>query len=105
MSTLSMYNDIPKGRKNAISRQELAARWGVSDREVRRRVQELRCTDFYDNYIIISTSSGRGYYKTDDREEIRRYKNEIMRRATNTFKPLDRINKVLGCPGDQMSLF
>ena len=31
-------NDIPIGAENAITRTELAAIWGVSDREARRRM-------------------------------------------------------------------
>lgn len=90
-------NDIPIGAENAITRTELTAIWGVSDREARRRIAALRADDNGDGYVIVSHSRGgvHGYYRTNDTETIRRYANEVNRRAVNTFLPLRKARRVL----------
>lgn len=92
---MDFYNDIPIGKNNAISKDELAALWQMSEREVRRKVAELRAQDNGDNYVIISSSKTRGFYRTDNPEEIAAYKAETMNRARHTFRPLTKINRVL----------
>lgn len=90
-------NDIPIGAENAITRTELAAMWGVSDRIARRRIAALRADDNGDGFVIVSHSRGgvHGYYRTNDTETIRRYANEVNRRAVNTFLPLRKARRVL----------
>lgn len=89
--------DIPIGAENAITRAELARKWGVNDREARRRIAALRADDNGDGYVIVSHSRGgvHGYYRTNDTETIQRYTNEVHRRAVNTFIPLRKARRVL----------
>lgn len=89
--------DIPIGAENAITRAELARKWGVSDREARRIVAALRADDNGDGYVIVSHSRGgvHGYYRTDDPDTIKRYVNEVHSRARNTFLPLRKARRVL----------
>lgn len=91
-----MAMDIPVGRENAISRERLCAKWGCSDRDMRKRIAELRAEDG-DDYVIVSASSGgmEGYYRTDKVVDIRAYMAETRSRAMNTLKPLQRANRVL----------
>ena len=90
-------NDIPIGAENAITRNELAAIWGVSDREARRRIAVLRADDNGDGYVIVSHSRGgvHGYYRTNDTETIMSYAKEVYNRARNTFIPLRKAQHVL----------
>ena len=89
--------DIPIGAENAITRAELARKWGVNDRTARERIAALRAEDNGDGYVIVSHSRGgvHGYYRTNDTETIRRYANEVNRRAVNTFLPLRKARRVL----------
>ena len=89
--------DIPIGAENAITRAELARKWGVSDREARRIVAAFRADDNGDGYVIVSHSrcGARGYYRTDDPDTIKRYVNEVHSRARNTFLPLRKARRVL----------
>ena len=89
--------DIPIGAENAITRAELARKWGVNDREARRRIAALRADDNGDGYVIVSHSRGgvHGYYRTNDTETIRRDVNEVHSRALNTFLPLRKARRVL----------
>ena len=91
-----MYNDIPIGRKNAITKEALMKKWDTkNERTVRLIISELRNMDNGDNYIIVSFSNGKGYYRTDDYREIERYRKETINRARHTFIPLRKINRVL----------
>ena len=103
MKLIQYYNDIPVGKENAITKYRLAANWHVSERSARKIIQELRAADFGDEYVIVSSSSGRGYYKTDNLEEIEKFKREVMNRAKHTFLPLKKVNRILGHAG-QMEL-
>lgn len=89
------YNDIPIGKQNAATKEFLTAKWGVTERAVRKIIQELRLADFGDDYIIISLSTGKGYYKSNDLEEIKAFKKEVTNRGRHTFLPLMKVNRIL----------
>lgn len=97
MRTLEqMYEDVPIGKENAISRYELCKLWGdISERTVRSFIASLREMDNGDDYVIVSLSHCRGYYRTSDPEEIKAYRKETMNRAKNTFIPLKKVNRIL----------
>ena len=81
-------DDIPVGRKNAISRNELARKWGVSDRIARRYVADLRTIDDGTNYVIVSVSRFSGYCRTNDVQEIRWFIAEMTKRIRNIVKAI-----------------
>lgn len=91
------YDSIPVGRENAISREELARRWRMSEDAVRHKIAELRADDNGDKYIIFSSSdpSSRGYFKTAEMPEIRAFIAETINRANNTKKPLKKANRII----------
>lgn len=89
------YNSIPIGRENAVTYPTLCEKWGMSERQVRRKLHELSHFDSGDNFIIIRSGHGKGFYKTDDINEIKAYKKEIMAKAKSNFAPLGKINRIL----------
>lgn len=94
-----MYSakDIPIGAENAISRAELAKKWNCSDRVARQRISRLRCDEGETQYVIVSHSNGgaTGYYRSCDPGEIEHFKNEMEKRARNTFRPIRQARRVL----------
>lgn len=68
---------IPKGRENAITRQQLCNLTGWSDRRVRKEIETLR----REGYPILSFSEGPGYWYSGDIEEIERYLKEVDSRS------------------------
>lgn len=94
-----MYSakDIPIGAENAISRAELARKWNCSDRVARQRIAKLRCDESETEFVIVSHSNGdaTGYYRTADSAEIEHFKNEMEKRARNTFRPIRQARRVL----------
>lgn len=89
------WNDIPVGRENAITYPELCEKWNCSARKVRYILHELSYHDNGDKYILIRSSHGKGFYKTDNPVEIEKYKRECTNRARHTFAPLRKIRRVL----------
>lgn len=81
---------IPIGRENAITRRDLAAQMGLSDRAARDTVAKLRKMETDDPYVICSSStSPPGYWRTDDQREIDRYKAECRNRAESALELLE----------------
>jgi len=82
-------NHIPVGRQNAISRQDLARLWQVSDRKMRDIVADMRSKPDIDGTAILSTShSPSGYWRSRDLEEIKAFIHETEARAKSTFVAL-----------------
>lgn len=92
---IAYYNDIPIGKENAVTYTELRLKWNCSERRVRYILHELSCLDTEDNYILIRSSHGKGFYKTDDIDEIKRYKKECTNRAANIFLTIRKARRVL----------
>lgn len=91
---LKYWNDIPIGAKNAVSYEELSVKWHRTYRSVRKILELLGTADTGDDYILIRSSHGRGFFRTKDRRLIHRYRKEIINRANNVLKPLNKIYKV-----------
>ena len=88
-------NYIPEGSENAIKREELVEKTGMSDRKVRRAIEQARRTG------IIILNDGDGYYTTDDLNAMyRAYKRETARALSilETRKALRRKLKEAGYP-------
>lgn len=89
------YNDIPVGAENAVDYPTLCEKWGKNERTVRAILHELSYYDNGDNYVLIRSASGKGFYKTDDLQAIEAYKKECWNKGRSTFAPLRKINRIL----------
>lgn len=92
------WNDIPIGKENAIEYTELCEKWGKNRRTVRDILEMLSATDNGDRYILIRSSHIKGFYKTDNLEEIELYRKEMVNRANNVYKSIKKINRVQSIP-------
>ena len=72
---------IPVGYKNAISRQQLVIRSGMSDRAVRQAVKDSEA-------LICNLSDGRGYFIPSPTEEryVRAFRAQESHRGLSTGK-------------------
>ena len=98
------WHDIPIGKANAVDYVYLSERWGKVNREVRKILHHLSAFDNGDDYILIRSSKGRGFYKTDDAAEIESYKAECLQKGRSVFAPVKKINRVLSNNGEQFTL-
>ena len=97
------WNDIPVGKENAITYPELCDLWECTERAAREHLHELSRYDNGDNYILIRSSSGKGFYRTDDEAEIKAYKRECLNKGRSVFAPIKKINRVLNANTEQYS--
>lgn len=79
---------------NPITRAELKDLSHLSDRLVRKLIEKLRETST--DYVIVSRSQGKGYYKTTDPAKITEYINEQTRRAKKILWNLKTAKQFLG---------
>ena len=100
---MNYYESIPLGKENAISKFALAQLWNTSVREARRKVMLLRMEDNGDDFVIVSTSKSAGYYRSDNRDDIRSFKEEMSNRAKHTFRPIRKASRILGVDEQQYS--
>jgi len=61
---------IPVGRENAISRTQLCIMTGMTDRQMRREIHDLRR-----DYCILNVQDGNGYFRPTKKEAplVRRF--------------------------------
>ena len=98
------WNSLPIGKENAVDYETLCEKWQMTKRAVRYKLHELSLYDSGDNYILIRSGSGKGFYKTDDMEIINAYRKECMQKAKSNFAPLQKINRIINSKDDvQMS--
>jgi len=87
---MNIIDYIPKGKDNAITREELVKLTGFTDRIIREQISQARR-----DTAIINNQDGRGYYKPSDREEIERYIKQESSRAKSIFWCLRGAKKAL----------
>ena len=98
------WNDIPTVKEKAVSYEELMMWWNEGKREVRKILQALSAYDNGDNYVLIRSSKTKGFYKTDDKDEIERYKKECLTKGLSTLAPIKKINRIFAENTDQFSI-
>lgn len=96
------WASIPIGKANAITYADLMGLWGMSKRGVRYKLHQLSQQDNGDGLVLIRSSKLRGFYRTDNREEIEAYRREVYNRARHTFAPFRKIDRILGHDENQL---
>ena len=74
---MNILEIIKPGRENAVTRQELASRMGMSDRSVRNAIEDAR----REGALIVNLGTGEGYYLSDRIEDLRHQYNMNHHRA------------------------
>lgn len=93
--TATLANVIPYGRRNAISRLALAAKLGMSDRQMRKAVEDAR----NEGLIILCECNGRGYYQSNDLDEISYQYRQDTSRAMSILKRRKPMRQLLKAAG------
>lgn len=101
------WQDIPVGAENAVTYDDLREAWGKDKRTVRAILHDLSAEDNGDNYVLIRSGHGKGFYKTDDEAVITAYKQECLNKGRSNFAPIKKINRILKGNADalQCSVF
>lgn len=72
-----MLNYIGVGKDKAITRAQLMALTGMSDRNVRKHIELLR----NNGHVIVNNQDGKGYYISDDIDKIQMQYKQNKNRA------------------------
>lgn len=96
--------EIPEGQENALTYKELCKLWNCTERGARRILQELSTFDNGDDFILIRSANGGGFYKTDDAGTIRAYKQECLNKGRSVLSAITKINRVLSADPTQYDL-
>ena len=89
------WNDIPIGKENAVEYAQLIAMWGIGERQVRNILHDLSMYDNGDDYVLIRSASGKGFYRTDNEAIIKAYRHECLNKGKSIFAPVKKINRIL----------
>ena len=98
-----LWDTIPVGKLNGIKYKELCDLWGVNKRQARAILHELSIFESGDDFVLIRSCRGHGFYKTQEREDIEAYKREIYSKALRLLAILTKINRVLKVDEKQLS--
>lgn len=98
------WAEIPVGKEKAADYATLCAIWKTSERQVRSILHKLSCYDNGDNYILVRSARGKGFYKTDDKQTIENYKKECLNKGKSIFAPVKKINRIQGANSTQYSI-
>lgn len=82
---------IPKGKENAIDRYRLMMVTGLPDRRVRKLIQDARDR----GELILNAQDGRGYYTSDDLDELERQYRANKNRAMSILRQQRHIRRRL----------
>lgn len=78
---MAIYDLLPVGEENAVSRRELTQRIGVSDRRLRQQIAQERKA----GALILSSESHSGYYRPANAQELRRFVASMTSRGAGVF--------------------
>ena len=86
---------LEHGHNNAVGREVLARRYGLSDRIVREKIEAARD----EGVLICNDQDGKGYYLAETVDEIERQYRRDKARALNVLKRLKASRRALKAAG------
>lgn len=89
---MRVFDILPTGAAHAISRRELAALTGLSDRQLRYKISQERKAGAL---ILSTTEGGGGYYRAASADELRRYVRPMRSRSRETLAVIRKTEIVL----------
>ena len=82
---------LQPGHENAVKRHVLAHRLGVTDRKMRKMIEQAR----QDGWLILNDGDGAGYYMASDLDALERHYRVERARAIKTLYTLRPIRILL----------
>lgn len=105
-SHLELYwSEIPVGKANAVDYPHLCEMWDKKEREARKILHDLSLYDNGDDFVLIRSGRSKGFYKTDDRNEIEAYRKECLSKGRSIFAPVKKCNRILKAEAKQYEFF
>lgn len=106
ISHLELYwQEIPEGKENAVDYSRLCKMWNKKERAVREILHELSLYDNGDDFVLIRSGKSKGFYKTDDKDEIAAFRRECLCKGRSIFAPVKKCNRILKAETEQVEFF
>ena len=99
------WQEIPEGKENAVDYPRLCEMWDRSEREARRILHDLSLYDNGDDFVLIRSGKSKGFYKTDNKDEIAAYRRECLSKGRSIFAPVKKCNRILKEKSEQFEFF
>ena len=99
------WQELPIGKENAVDYPRLCAMWEKNEREARRILHDLSGYDNGDDFVLIRSGKSKGFYKTDDKDEIAAYRRECLSKGRSIFAPVKKCNRILKAEAKQFEFF
>lgn len=99
------WQELPIGKENAVDYPRLCAMWDKSEREARRILHELSLFDNGDDFVLIRSGKSKGFYKTDNKDEIAAFRKECLSKGRSIFAPVKKCNRILKAESKQFEFF
>lgn len=93
-----LWNIIPYGKKNAMTRSHLTVLMSISDRKVRTMIHDLREAGM----VICSDTQGKGYWKPTKRSEVEEFIDQMNSYGRNCFAAAKSARKYMQDHEDQL---
>lgn len=90
-TTMNIYDYIPEGKENAVTREQLCFLTGLPDRQNRKLIELAQ----KDGFVILNDQDGQGYYTTSDPDILCRYYFQERSRALATLARLTPLRRKL----------
>lgn len=105
-SRLELYwSEIPVGKENAVDYPTLCEMWSKKERAVREILHDLSLYDNGDDFVLIRSGKTKGFYKTDDIDEITAFRKECLSKGRSIFAPVKKCNRILKAESYQYEFF
>lgn len=99
------WQEIPIGKENAVDYPTLREMWSKNERTVRAILHDLSLYDNGDDFVLIRSGKSKGFYKTDNPDEIAAYRKECLNKGRSVFAPVRKCNRILNAESKQVELF
>ena len=99
------WSELPTGKENAVDYPTLCKMWDKCEREARRILHDLSLYDNGDDFVLIRSGKTKGFYKTDNKDEIAAFRRECLNKGRSVFAPVRKCNRILNENALQYDLF
>ena len=96
MAVTPSREHIPIGRENAITSEELAVLWGMTERDVRRTIATMRITPTDDPFAIMSEDGYPGFWRSNLIMELEGMVKRSRAKAIHTYASSADARRALG---------
>ena len=88
---MNILDYIPEGKENAVTREYLSKMTGWPDRQVRKEIKRL----VTEGVPILSSSSAKGYWLSDNIGEIEAFIRESRHRRNTESRTLNKLERMV----------